>query len=84
MQSPFQTDEKTLARRELQIERKQLSIEMRENFRGRFLRIVEKCGGKTNVVIIPDTGINDFFAAFDEVIAETNTHDHSTARAENS
>jgi cysteine synthase len=36
--------------------RKQLSIEMRENFRGRFLRIVEKCGGKTNVVIIPDTG----------------------------
>ena len=81
MQSPFQTDEKTLARRELQIERKQLSIEMRENFRGRFLRIVEKCGGKTNVVIIPDTGINDFFAAFDEVIAETNTHAHSTGES---
>ena len=84
MQSPFRTDEKTLARRELQIERKQLSIEMRENFRGRFLRIVEKCGGKTNVVIIPDTGINGFFAAFDEVIAETNTHDHSTDQSENS
>ena len=77
MQSPFRTDEKTLARRELQIERKQLSIEMRENFRGRFLRIVEKCGGKTNVVIIPDTGINDFYAALDEVIAETNAQEHS-------
>ena len=77
MQSPFRTDEKTLARRELQIERKQVSIEMRENFRGRFLRIVEKCGGKTNVVILPDTGINDFFAALDEVIAETNAQDHS-------
>lgn len=76
MQSPFRTDEKTLARRDIQIERKQLSIEMRENFRGRFLRIVEKCGGKANVVILPDTGINDFFAALDEVIAETNTHDH--------
>ncbi|MEO6785021.1 MAG: DNA-binding protein [Chthoniobacteraceae bacterium] len=72
MHSSFRTDEKTLAQRELQIERKQLTIEMRENFRGRFLRIVEKCGGKTNVVIIPDTGINDFYAALDEVIADTN------------
>lgn len=70
MQPSFRTDEKTLARRELQIERKQLTIEMRENFRGRFLRIVEKCGGKTNVVIIPDTGINDFNAALDGVISE--------------
>ena len=72
MHPPSRTDEKTLARRELQIERKQLSLEMRENFRGRFLRIVEKCGGKANVVIIPDTGINDFYAALDEVIADTN------------
>ncbi len=70
MQSPFRTDEKSLARRELQIERKQLSIEMRENFRGRFLRITERCGGKTSVVIIPDTGINEFNAALDAVIAE--------------
>lgn len=77
MQSSFRTDEKTLARRDLQIERKQLSIELRENFRGRFLRIVEKCGGKTNVVIIPDTGINDFYAALDEVIADTNAQEHS-------
>ncbi len=70
MQSSFRTDEKTLARRELQIERKQLSIEIRENFRGRFLRITEKCGGKTNVVIVPDTGINEFNTALDAVIAE--------------
>ena len=72
MQPLFRTDEKTLARREIQIERKALTVEMRENARGRFLRIVEKCGGKTNVVILPDTGINDFYAALDEVIAETN------------
>ena len=78
MDSPFRTDEKTLARRELQIERKQLTIEMRENFRGRFLRITEKCGGKTNVVIIPDTGINDFYASLDEVIADTNAQTGSS------
>ena len=70
MQSSFRSDETSLARREFQIERKQLCIEMRENFRGRFLRITEKCGGKTNVVIIPDTGINDFNAALDAVISE--------------
>ena len=72
MYSPIRNDEKTLARREIQIERKEVTIEMRENARGRFLRIVERCGGKTNVVILPDTGINDFYAALDEVIAETN------------
>ncbi len=72
MHSPSRPDEKTLARREIQIERKQLTIEMRENARGRFLRIVEKCAGKANVVILPDTGINDFYAALDEVIADTN------------
>jgi hypothetical protein len=70
MHPSFRTDEKTLARRELQIERKQLTIEIRENFRGRFLRITERCGGKTNVVIVPDTGINDFNAALDAVIVE--------------
>lgn len=70
MQPSFRTDEKTLARRELEVERKQLTVEIRENFRGRFLRITEKCGGKTNVVIIPDTGINDFNAALDAVIVE--------------
>jgi hypothetical protein len=68
-------DEKSLARRELQIERKQLTIEVRENFRGRFLRITERCGGKTNVVIIPDTGINDFNAALDAVIIEVSKGD---------
>ena len=70
MQPSFRTDEKSLAHREIQIERKQLTIEVRENFRGRFLRITERCAGKTNVVIIPDTGINDFNAALDAVIAE--------------
>jgi hypothetical protein len=64
------TDEKLLAHRDLQIERKQLSIEMRENFRGRFLRITERCGGRTNVVIIPDTGVNEFNAALDAVFSE--------------
>jgi len=72
MQPSFRTDEKSLARRELQIERKQMTIEVRENFRGRFLRITERCGGKTNVVIIPDTGINEFNAALDAVILEAN------------
>lgn len=70
MHPSFRTDEKTLARRELEVERKQLTIEIRENFRGRFLRITERCGGKTNVVIIPDTGINDFNATLDAVIVE--------------
>lgn len=59
----------TLAARELQIERKHFSIELRENDRGRFLRITEEAQGRRNTVIIPSTGLDDFENALDEVLS---------------
>jgi hypothetical protein len=42
---------------QVQIERKQFSFELRENPRGRFLRITEDVGGRRDTIIIPAPGL---------------------------
>ena len=56
---PF-VQEDTIKTSELQIERKFITITLKENPRGRFLRITEEAGAKRNTVIIPITGLDDF------------------------
>jgi hypothetical protein len=56
---PF-VQEDTIKTSELQIERKFITITLKENPRGRFLRITEEAGTKRNTVIIPITGLDDF------------------------
>jgi len=58
-----------IASRELQIERKHFFIELRENERGRFLRITEEAHGRRNTVIIPSTGLDEFETMLDEVLS---------------
>ena len=55
--------------RELQVERKFFRLEVRENDRGRFLRITEENQGRRNTVIVPDSGFGDFAKAITEVLA---------------
>jgi hypothetical protein len=54
--------------RELQIERKHFYVELRENERGKFLRIIEEAHGRRNSIIVPSTGVDDFTAAISEVL----------------
>lgn len=61
-----------IATQSLQIERKHFVVELRENPRGRFLRITEEAHGRRNTVIIPGTGLNDFMAAADAVCTAGN------------
>ena len=58
-----------LESRELQVERKFFRFEVRENDRGRFLRITEENQGRRNTVIIPDSGFADFANVVAEVLA---------------
>ena len=58
-----------LASKEMQVERKHLVIEMRENDRGRFLRITETAHGRRNAVIVPSTGLEEFTAAIGEILS---------------
>jgi PurA ssDNA and RNA-binding protein len=55
--------------KELQIERKHFYVELRENERGRFLRITEEAHGRRNSIIVPSTGVDDFTATISEVLA---------------
>ena len=55
--------------REVQIERKFFHVELRENDRGKFLRITEEAHGRRNTIIIPSTGIEDFTSVIAQVIA---------------
>ena len=59
--------------KELQIERKHFYVELRENDRGKFLRITEEAHGRRNSIIVPSTGIDDFTAIIAEVLTNGET-----------
>ncbi len=57
--------------KQLQIERKHFQVELRENDRGKFLRITEEAHGRRNTIIVPSTGVDDFTAAIGQVLASS-------------
>ena len=60
--------EDTLKSGEIQIERKNFVFSLKENPRGRFLRITEDVGGRRDTIIIPSTGLADFKKLVDEMV----------------
>ncbi|MBA2242738.1 MAG: DNA-binding protein [Chthoniobacterales bacterium] len=58
--------------KQLQIERKNFHVELRENDRGRFLRITEEAHGRRNTIIVPSTGVSEFTAVIEEVLGTSN------------
>ena len=57
--------------KQLQIERKHFHVELRENDRGKFLRITEEAHGRRNTIIVPSTGVEEFTAAITDVLASS-------------
>jgi hypothetical protein len=73
---PAPSTEETLKTDRIQIERKSFVFSLKENPRGRFLRITEDVGGRRDTIIIPAPGLPDFKRIVDEmarVSAETPT-----------
>src|SRR5438132_13704269 len=60
--------EDTLKTDKVQIERKTFVFTLKENPRGRFLRITEDVNGRRDTIIIPAPGLEDFRKAFDEML----------------
>jgi hypothetical protein len=60
-------NEDTLKALEMQIERKFFQLALKENTRGRFLRITEE-GGRRNSIIIPASGLEDFRRTLGEMV----------------
>ncbi len=53
-------NEDTLRTEKIQVERKTFIFTLKENPRGRFLRITEDVGGRRDTIILPATGLDDF------------------------
>jgi len=61
-------NEDTLKSGLVQIERKTFVFTLKENIRGRLLRITEDLGGRRNSIIVPSTGLKDFKKLLEEMI----------------
>jgi hypothetical protein len=61
-------NEDTLASEKIQIERKTFVFTLKENPRGRFLRITEDVGGRRDTIIIPAPGLEDFLKVLEEMV----------------
>lgn len=65
------TTEETLKTEKLQIERKSFVFALKENPRGRFLRITEDVGGRRDTIIVPATGLEDFARVIEEMVKQS-------------
>jgi hypothetical protein len=61
-------NEDTLKSDKVQIERKTFVFTLKENVRGRFLRITEDVGGRRDTIIIPAPGLEEFKRILDEMV----------------
>lgn len=60
--------EETLKTDTIQIERKTFVLSLKENPRGRFLRITEDVAGRRDTIILPATGLGEFKRVLDEMV----------------
>lgn len=61
------SNETVICSERIQIERKTFQFTLKENPRGKFLRITEDVGGRRDSIIVPATGIDDFCKVLGEV-----------------
>jgi PurA ssDNA and RNA-binding protein len=60
--------EDTIKTDKVQIERKTFVFTLKENPRGRFLRITEDVNGRRDAIIVPATGLEDFRRILDAML----------------
>ena len=66
------TAEETLKTDKVQIERKTFVFTLKENPRGRFLRITEDVNGRRDTIIIPATGLDEFKRLLEDMVKASN------------
>ena len=68
---PAAVAEDTLRSDKIQIERKMFVFSLRENPRGRFLRITEDVNGRRDSIIIPATGLEEFKRVVEDMLKQS-------------
>ncbi len=64
-----------LEEQELQVERKFFIAQIRENERGKFLRLIEESQGRRNTVIVPGSGFADFAEMINSILSSEAAND---------
>jgi hypothetical protein len=62
------TDTEPLASEKVVIDRKIFFLDLKENQRGRFLKITEDVGGRRDTIMLPVDAFRDFAAAFARLV----------------
>ncbi|MBM3848393.1 MAG: RNA-binding protein [Verrucomicrobia bacterium] len=62
------SSEETILSQIIQIERKSFLLSLRQNARGRFLKITEDVRGRRDAIIVPASGLADFKRVMDAMI----------------
>src|SRR5689334_10840860 len=65
-----QVHEELLKIARAQVERKQFTLMLKENEKGRFMRITEEGGKMRNSIMIPASGLAEFKKLLDEMVAD--------------
>jgi hypothetical protein len=68
MNSSDNTNLDPLASEKIVIDRKIFFLDLKENNRGRFMKITEDVGGRRDTIMLPVDAFNDFSAALQRLI----------------
>ncbi len=61
--------EEPLASEKIQIDRKVFFLDLKENQRGRFLKITEDVGGRRDTIMLPAAAFQDFLDALSRIVS---------------
>jgi hypothetical protein len=64
---PHRTDD-PLASEKIQVERKIFFLDLKENQRGRFLKITEDVGGRRDTIMLPASALQEFLEALTRIV----------------
>jgi hypothetical protein len=56
-----------IATEKVVVDRKLFFLDLKENDRGRFLKITEDVGGRRDTIMLPEEGFQDFLEAFERI-----------------
>lgn len=67
--------ESELHSRKIQVERKLFFLDLKENQRGKFLKITEDVNGRRDTIIIPASGLPEILEAIEDMLEDEGISD---------
>jgi hypothetical protein len=75
--------ESELNSKKIQVERKLFFLDLKENQRGKFLKITEDVNGRRDTIIIPASGLPEILEAIEDMLDEEGISDAELVQESN-